>query len=110
MVEEKSLKITGANKTFFNKLTTTLNKFLIPTRVGLNGLLISAKRNNLIKAYVDVFFVIFSAVFEDGINRFFYDAHVDEAWIGIRFYISRKPDGVNFSDKKWINFLLREDI
>ena len=51
MVEEKSLKITGANKTFFNKLTTTLNKFLIPTRVGLNGLLISAKRNNLIKAY-----------------------------------------------------------
>ena len=51
MVEEKSLKITGANKTFFNKLTTTLNKFLIPTRVGLNGLLISAKRNNLIKVY-----------------------------------------------------------
>ena len=51
MVEEKSLKITGANKTFFNKLTTTLNKFLIPTRVGLNGLLISSKRNNLIKAY-----------------------------------------------------------
>ena len=51
MVEEKSLKITGANKTFFNKLTTTINKFLIPTRVGLNGLLISAKRNNLIKAY-----------------------------------------------------------
>ena len=51
MVEEKSLKITVANKTFFNKLTTTLNKFLIPTRVGLNGLLISAKRNNLIKAY-----------------------------------------------------------
>ena len=51
MVEEKSLKITGANKTFFNKLTTTLNKFLIPTRVGLNGLLITAKRNNLIKAY-----------------------------------------------------------
>lgn len=63
------------------------------------------KDDNLIKAYVDVFLERFSAVFEDGINRFFYDAHVDEAWIGIRFYISRKPDGVNFSDKKWINFL-----
>ena len=51
MVEEKSLKITGANKTFFAKLSTTLNKILIPTKVGINGLLISSKRNNLIKAY-----------------------------------------------------------
>ena len=49
MVEEKSLKITGANKTFFNKLTKTINKILIPTKVGINGLMISAKRNNLIK-------------------------------------------------------------
>ena len=51
MVEEKSLKITGANKSFFNKLSTTINKILIPTRVGLNGLLISNKRNALIKAF-----------------------------------------------------------
>ena len=51
MVEEKSLKITGANKTFFNKLTTTINKILIPTKVGINGLLISSKRSNLIKAF-----------------------------------------------------------
>ena len=51
MVEEKSLKITGANKTFFNKLTRTLNKILIPTKVGINGFLISTKRNNLLKAF-----------------------------------------------------------
>ena len=51
MVEEKSLKITGANKTFFTKLTTTINKILIPTKVGINGLLISTKRNTLIKAF-----------------------------------------------------------
>ena len=51
MVEEKSLKITGANKTFFTKLGNTINKILIPTKVGINGLLISAKRNSLLKNY-----------------------------------------------------------
>lgn len=51
MVEEKSLKITGANKTFFTKLTTTINKILIPTKVGINGLLISSKRNIMIKTF-----------------------------------------------------------
>lgn len=51
MIEEKSLKITGADKTFFNKLTNTISKLLIPTKVGINGMLISAKRNNLIKIY-----------------------------------------------------------
>ena len=44
MVEEKSLKITGADKTFLSRLTNTLNKILIPTRVGINGILITAKR------------------------------------------------------------------
>ena len=51
MVEEKSLKITGANKTFLTKITSTIGKLLIPTKVGINGLLISTKRNSLIKAY-----------------------------------------------------------
>ena len=51
MIEEKSLKITGANKTFFNKLTNTINKILIPTKVGINGMIISVKRNNLLKAF-----------------------------------------------------------
>ena len=51
MVEEKSLKITGADKTFLNRLSKTINKILIPTKVGINGMLISVKRNNLIKAF-----------------------------------------------------------
>ena len=50
-MEEKSLKITGANTTFFNKITNKLTKILIPTKVGLNGMFISIKRNNLIKSY-----------------------------------------------------------
>lgn len=50
-MEEKSLKITGANTTFLNKITKTLTKMLIPTKIGINGMLISIKRNNLIKAY-----------------------------------------------------------
>ena len=51
MVEEKSLKITGANKTFFSKISNTINKILIPTKVGINGLLITSKRNALIKCF-----------------------------------------------------------
>lgn len=51
MMEEKSLKITGANKNFLNKLSNTISKILIPTKVGINGMLISAKRNNLLKAF-----------------------------------------------------------
>ena len=50
-MEEKSLKITGANKTFINKITNTLTKILIPTKIGINGMLISIKRNNLLKAF-----------------------------------------------------------
>ncbi len=50
-MEEKSLRITGANTTFFNKITKTLTKMLIPTRIGINGMLITIKRNNLIKSY-----------------------------------------------------------
>ncbi len=50
-MEEKSLRITGANTTFFNKITKTLTKMLVPTRIGINGMLISIKRNNLIKSY-----------------------------------------------------------
>lgn len=50
-MEEKSLKITGANTTFFNKITKTLTKMLIPTKVGINGMFIAMKRNAVIKAY-----------------------------------------------------------
>ena len=50
-MEERSLRVVGTDKTFFNKLTNTLNKLLIPTQIGLNGMRISMKRNALIKAY-----------------------------------------------------------
>lgn len=50
-MEERSLRITGADRNFFGKLTNTLTKMLIPTKVGINSMLISMKRNSLIKAY-----------------------------------------------------------
>ena len=50
-MEETSLKITGANKSFINKLTNTISKFLIPTKVSINGMLISVKRNSMLKAF-----------------------------------------------------------
>ncbi len=49
-MEERSLRI-YQEKTFFSKLTTTIAKLLIPTKIGINGMLISIKRNNAIKAY-----------------------------------------------------------
>lgn len=50
-MEETSLKITGANKSFINKITNTISKILTPTKVGINGMLISVKRNSMIKAF-----------------------------------------------------------
>ena len=50
-MEERSLRVVGTDKTFFNKLTKTLTKFLIPTQIGINGMRISMKRNALIKEY-----------------------------------------------------------
>ena len=49
-MEERSLRV-YEQKTFFSKLGTTLSKFLVPTRVGFNSMMISVKRNNLLKAY-----------------------------------------------------------
>ena len=50
-MEERSLRITGTDKTFFNKITNTLTKLLIPTKIGINGMLISIKRNSMLKAF-----------------------------------------------------------
>lgn len=50
-MEEKSLRITGANTTFFNKITNTLTKLLIPTKIGINSMRINIKRNALLKAF-----------------------------------------------------------
>ena len=51
MMEQKGLRVLETNKTFFSKITSTITKMLIPTRVGINSMMISMKRNNLIKAY-----------------------------------------------------------
>ena len=50
-MEERSLRITGTDKNFFNKITTRLTKMLIPTKIGINSMLISMKRNNLLKSF-----------------------------------------------------------
>ena len=51
-MEQRSLRVVETNKTFFNKITNTLSKLLVPTRLGLNSMMISIKRNSLLKAYV----------------------------------------------------------
>lgn len=50
-MEERSLRVVATDKTFFNKLTNTLSKILIPTQISLNGMKIGVKRNALIKAF-----------------------------------------------------------
>ncbi len=50
-MEQKSLRVLDTNKTFFSKITSTITKMLIPTKVSINSMMISLKRNNLIKAY-----------------------------------------------------------
>lgn len=52
-MEEKSLRI-YTQKTFFSKLGTTISKILVPTKVGFNGIMISVKRNNVLKAYENI--------------------------------------------------------
>ena len=49
-MEERSLRL-YTDKTFFTKLTNTITKMLITTKIGINGMLISMKRNNVLKAY-----------------------------------------------------------
>lgn len=48
---ERSLKVLDTNKTFFGKLSNTISKILVPTKIGINGLVITLKRNNLLKSY-----------------------------------------------------------
>lgn len=51
MVEERSLKVISKDTTFFNKVSDTLTKLLIPTKIGINGMMINLKRNSTIKSY-----------------------------------------------------------
>lgn len=50
-MEERSLRVLQADTTFFSKISTTISKILVPTKVGINGMLISIKRTNVLKAY-----------------------------------------------------------
>lgn len=50
-MEERSIRIYSTEKTFFSKLSNTLSKMFIPTKLGLNSVMISMKRNNVLKAY-----------------------------------------------------------
>lgn len=50
-MEERSLRVIEPNTTFFSKVSNAISKLLIPGKVGLNGMLISIKRNNAIKYY-----------------------------------------------------------
>ena len=50
-MEQRSLRVVETNKTFFTKITSTLSKILIPTRIGINSVMISIKRSSLLKAY-----------------------------------------------------------
>lgn len=50
-MEEKSLKVLANDTTFFNKISNTLTKLLTPTKVGFNSMLITIKRNAVLKSY-----------------------------------------------------------
>ena len=50
-MEERSLKVLANDTTFFNKISNTLTKLFIPTKVGLNGMLITLKRNSVLKSF-----------------------------------------------------------
>ena len=50
-MEQRSLTITGANTNFFSKVSKTLTKIITPTKEGINAIVISNKRNNVMTAY-----------------------------------------------------------
>lgn len=50
-MEERSIRVYDTNKKFFSKISNTLTKLFIPTKIGINGMLISMKRNNVLKCY-----------------------------------------------------------
>lgn len=50
-MEQRGLRVIESDKTFFSKITNTITKLLIPTKVGFNGIMISVKRNNVLKQH-----------------------------------------------------------
>jgi len=51
VVEERSLKVLSNETTFFNKVSSTLTRLLIPTKIGINGIMINIKRSSAVKSY-----------------------------------------------------------
>ena len=47
---EKSLRV-YQDRTFFSKMGKTITKLLIPTKIGINNMLISIRRNNVLKTF-----------------------------------------------------------
>lgn len=52
-MEQRSLRVVETNKTFLGKITNSISRLLVPTKIGLNSMMISIKRNSLIKAYIN---------------------------------------------------------
>ena len=50
-MEERGLRVAKNDKAFFSKISTTISRLLIPTKIGINGMLITIKRNSLLKNY-----------------------------------------------------------
>ncbi len=50
-MEERSLKVLATDTTFFSKISNTITKMLIPTRIGINGMMINIKRSSTLKMY-----------------------------------------------------------
>ena len=50
-MEERGLRVAKTDGAFFSKLSTTISKLLIPTKIGINGMLINMKRNSVLKNY-----------------------------------------------------------
>ena len=50
-MEERGLRVARTDGAFFSKISTTISKLLIPTKIGINGMLIAIKRNSVLKNY-----------------------------------------------------------
>ena len=50
-MEERSLKVLANDTTFLSKISDTLTKLLIPTKIGINGMIINIKRNTTLKTF-----------------------------------------------------------
>ncbi len=74
-MEERSLRVYDSEKTFFSKLTNTLTKIIIPTQVGINSMLISIKRNNVLKTYENTLEDIENVEKKEAIRKKFEDVY-----------------------------------